>query len=303
MFDTEAALLTNIHRNTIDASPPVSFVEALPATSAPIFQVRFGGTDAGSGIQARDVWVQEDDGPWRVWLSGTTLSSAEFVGSPGKTYRFVSNATDNVGNAEPRRTAADTFTRTIDLDGPVVEPLIPRIVGVVVNGGEAQRSRVTSLQVEFNTVVSIARGAFRLIRHDERVIDVQVSSLRTIDGRSVATLTFTGPLLQAGSLRDGRYALRLRAEGVVSAEGQPLSSVGSAAPNGNLVSTFHRLYGDTNGDARVNRADLRTFRRGFRSNAADSRYVAELDVNSDRLINRKDAHQFLRRLFRRLAFP
>ncbi|WP_169979857.1 RHS repeat-associated core domain-containing protein [Tautonia rosea] len=303
VFDTEAALLTNIHRNTIDASPPVSFVESLPATSTPIFQVRFGGTDAGSGIKARDVWVQEDDGPWRIWLINTTLRSAEFVGNPGKTYRFLSNATDKVGNAEPRRITADTFTRTMAPGLPVVEPLSPTIVRSVVNGGEAQRSRVTRLQVEFNTVVSIAQGAFRLIRHDGRVIAVQVSSLRTVDGRSIATLTFNSPLLQAGSVPDGRYTLKVLAEGVVSHEGQPLSSSGSAVPNGIQVSTFHRLYGDTNGDARVNRADFRTFRNAFRSIAPETRYLVELDVNNDRLINRKDAHQFFRRLFWRRAFP
>jgi RHS repeat-associated protein len=106
---------------TIDAVPPTSSVTALPPTSPTIFTVRWSGTDdpGGSGIAFYDVYVSDNGGPFSAFLTHTTLTSALFPGVNGHTYGFYSIATDNVGNREAPKTAAEAMTTAV-ATGPVI---------------------------------------------------------------------------------------------------------------------------------------------------------------------------------------
>ncbi len=96
---------------TIDSGPPTSSVSPLPATTtSSSFTVNWSGQDdpGGSGIASYDVYVSDDGGPFTLWQSDTTATSATFAGQVGHTYGFYSVATDNVGNVQatpprPRR--------------------------------------------------------------------------------------------------------------------------------------------------------------------------------------------------------
>jgi hypothetical protein len=88
---------------TIDAAPPTSSVDALPAmTLTPTFTVSWSGQDdaGGSGIASYDIYVSIDGGAFQPWLTATTATSAAYPGTIGHSYGFYSVARDNAGNVE-----------------------------------------------------------------------------------------------------------------------------------------------------------------------------------------------------------
>ena len=110
VFDVNAAMETPQTLNTVDVTPPTSSVSPLPATESQTnFNVSWSGQDLlpdssqGAGIASYNVYVSDDDGPFTLWQSATTQTSATFTGLAGNTYSFYSVATDNVGNVQRRR--------------------------------------------------------------------------------------------------------------------------------------------------------------------------------------------------------
>ncbi len=101
VFDTQRAVEHGAVTNTIDAGPPSSSVAALPPEeTSTSFTVTWSGQDVpgGSGIAYFNVYVSDDGGPYSLWQSDTTATSAIFTGTLDDTYSFYSVATDNVGN-------------------------------------------------------------------------------------------------------------------------------------------------------------------------------------------------------------
>jgi RHS repeat-associated protein len=116
LFDQNAPINTQTFSNTIDAGPPTSSVQALPATeTSTSFTVNWSGHDdpGGSGIASFDVYVSDNGGAFTLWQGETTATSATFTGVAGHTYAFYSVATDNVGNVQPTPTAAQATTDVI----------------------------------------------------------------------------------------------------------------------------------------------------------------------------------------------
>lgn len=98
----------------IDRDPPSSAVTALSAvTTDTAFPVRWGGSDARSGLRWYDVEFRDGPrGEWVTWMGETTLTSALFRGEPGHTYYFRCRAMDQVGNWEAYSAGdGDTGTR------------------------------------------------------------------------------------------------------------------------------------------------------------------------------------------------
>lgn len=114
VFDVNAALDTNFWLNTIDNSTPVSRVTTLDASqSSIVFNVKWTGTDTGSGIDTYTIYVSENGGAFTIWRDGTTDAAALFVGQPGKTYSFYSVARDKAGNIESAKTTAEATTTVV----------------------------------------------------------------------------------------------------------------------------------------------------------------------------------------------
>jgi hypothetical protein len=100
-----------------DTNAPVSSVAALPALSFPSFVVNWSGTD-NAGLAAYDIFVSVDDGPFAVWLAGTSLTGAIYEGAPGRRYAFYSVARDATGNREAAPGVPDAFTFTSATNTP-----------------------------------------------------------------------------------------------------------------------------------------------------------------------------------------
>jgi hypothetical protein len=188
-------------------------------------------------------------------------------------------------------TTADRFTYGA-AGGP------PPTVTAVSAGSTAQRSKVTSLQVTFSTIVTLptnAAAAFTLTRIGDGAAVTFSASAATTGGVTVVTLTsFGGTASSGSSLADGRYQLTVVAS-QVTVNGQQLDGNGDGTAGDNYTfadsgttsgNQLYRLYGDANGDRIVNAADLSLFRSAYGS--TDSTF----DVNGDGVINAADLTAF-----------
>ncbi|SFM57058.1 DUF1616 domain-containing protein [Methanolobus profundi] len=120
-FLPESALSPYIEEdNTVEFNLPESNVYPLPISSDEIFTVEWNGTDKGSGIFYYNIQYSTDGTTWNDWFKRTSITSAEFKGTPGVTYYFRSIATDNALNREIIDTVADTKT-SVDISLPTVE--------------------------------------------------------------------------------------------------------------------------------------------------------------------------------------
>jgi hypothetical protein len=97
-----------------------------------------------------------------------------------------------------------------------------------------------------------------------------------VNGATVATLTFPGTA--GGSLGDGDWELHLN-----------VAAIGVAGDRDFLS---HRLFGDTNGDRRVDNADFFLLRAAYGQAAGQPGYRADLDANGDGRVDNLDAFQF-----------
>src|SRR5262245_34974997 len=86
-----------------DRTPPVAGIVTLATRQRDEgFRVAWTAYDQ-SAIRGYDVQVSIGGGRWRGWLTGTTASSAIYLGSNGRTYAFRVRATDVHGNASAWR--------------------------------------------------------------------------------------------------------------------------------------------------------------------------------------------------------
>jgi hypothetical protein len=105
---------------TIDVDAPISSVSPLRLVQTnQDFILCWSGTDLGSGIASFNIYSQTNNGPWGLWVGGTTNTCGPFHGAIGSTYGFFSVARDMVGNVESVRYIADTTT-TISTNSPPV---------------------------------------------------------------------------------------------------------------------------------------------------------------------------------------
>jgi hypothetical protein len=193
----------------------------------------------------------------------TSTSPAYNAGDNGK-----AAATDQRGNS---RSVGQTDIGAFEVQSAA------KVSGVVINGGSAQRSMVTSVKVTFNQHVGFATNApaaFTLTRVGD---NAPVSLAATVDDSgtgTAVTLTFTGGAVDGASLADGRYALHALAAGF-NAEGLDGDGNGTGGDNFTFdqpaqpvtldTTKIFRLFGDADGSGQVTSSDFLAFRLAFLS--------------------------------------
>jgi hypothetical protein len=175
--------------------------------------------------------------------------------------------------------------------------LPPKVRGVVVNDGSAQRSRVTSLTVTFSAVVHLDPGAFELVRREGGVVRLRVAEA-VVGGHTVATITFAGAGIIGGSLADGHYTLIIRGGHIRDDFGQALDGAGTGMEGSERTDKFFRLFGDGNGDGRVDFQDVLALLGTLGKRAGDPGYLAYFDYYGDGRVGLADLLQLLLRLGR-----
>ncbi|HTK78126.1 MAG TPA: dockerin type I domain-containing protein [Gemmataceae bacterium] len=254
-----------------------------------------------------------NSGPFTVTLDGSLAVSVGYAAAVGDAFRIIDNdGTDPVvgtfvGLPEGAVLTANGQDFLISYRGGTgndvtltrTAPLVPKVQSVQVNDGAAQRSRVTSLTVTFNTAVTFAgaaANAFALTRNGDGAVVSFTVTTGWVGGSTVVTLDrFAGPGADAGSLADGAYTMRVRAGQVSTALGQ-LDGDGNGTPGDDFTfgaaQGLIRRYGDASGDGWVDAADMPAFRQTFGSIVTDPVYLPYLDANADGAVNGIDLTRF-----------
>lgn len=113
VFDINAPLPTNTWVNIADAEPPVSSVNALPASidSTDIILTVSGNDDpGGSGIGSYELYASENGGAFIKFGESRWGEGISFTGNPCLPYAFFSIAKDNTGNTEAMKSAVEAQT-------------------------------------------------------------------------------------------------------------------------------------------------------------------------------------------------
>lgn len=140
----------------------------------------------------------------------------------------------------------------------------PTVQGVNIGDGTSQRSQIDKLQVVFTKIVTFAgapSAAFQLVGPNGAVT-VNVDLSLTTPIQTVAKLTFSGANTEFGSVRDGNYTLTILGSQITTG-GVNLDGDGNGSAGGNNTTTFHRLFGDANGDKSIAADDFIAFRLAF----------------------------------------
>ena len=263
------------------------------------------------------------------------LASLAFNGGPTKTHKPIyisptdySPAIDNgimtfavpTGSHDQRG-----YSRLVDVPpfSPITDPLRedigayevqlpPTVSSVEINHGVVQRSRVTSVIVHFDSLVtfpSTAAGAFQLQRQSDGK-NVGLTAVVSDSTSTSVELTFNGALSDYGSLQDGRYTLTALAANITSpdftldgnmdytpGDDYVLASAAAATPFVPPTNIF-RLFGDYDGSGKVDSLDFSVFRSHFMSALPPTPYGDydyASDFNDDSKVDSIDFTAFLNR--------
>ncbi|CAN5487985.1 hypothetical protein BH11PLA2_BH11PLA2_46570 [soil metagenome] len=277
IFDTNAAIATNLHTNTVDVDAPTSSVGPLPSkTSNASIAVTWSGSDIGSGVATYTVFVSIDGAPATPWLTGTALTGATYPGVKGHTYGFSTVATDNVGLVQ----SAASPVQTVQVTSVTVAPsqyAVGRDQGgtgtaILYNADKTVRYSVTPYGASFTGGIRTAAGDFT----GDGIADLVVASgpgragnVRVLDGVTQAQLfdfspfgdAFTrGIVVTVGDITgDGKVELVLTAE---SGGGARVRVFSPTAGGFTQLADFIGIIG---GDGKADTA----FRGGGRAAVAD----------------------------------
>jgi hypothetical protein len=212
------------------------------------------------------------------------------------------------GNADGA--AGGDYVRTFDVGATA-----PTLTAISIGDGTDQRSQVKTLTLTFDRPVTLAAGAASLVRLNSggsgandgslptpatsalaapTTPDGGVTWIYTIATGSPFTQTSGGGGTSTGSLVDGIYTLGVDPT-KVTAGGVAMS----AAP---ASLTFHRLFGDTDGNKSVNNLDFTGFRNTFLRSAGDGGYNPTLDFDNSGTVNNADFGQFRNRFLKVFAY-
>ncbi len=256
VMDTTAPNVVSIIR--VDPSPTnasnvnwtVTFNEPI-VTLAP---ANFSLINSGLGGVPAIVTVSGGGTTWNVNASTGTGN-----GTLGLDLTNSTGATDAAGNVVGTPAVGQVYT---------VYHNAPRVQSVVINSGDAQRSRVTTIDVTFDTLVNFPGApvtAFNLARQLPAGA-VALAAAVTNTTQTKVTLTFVGGTVDNISLADGRYTLTVFNGQVSNVAGQlDGDNNGTPGPDYILVgnpatNNLFRLFGDFDGDGNVAANDFIQFR-------------------------------------------
>jgi hypothetical protein len=170
------------------------------------------------------------------------------------------------------------------------------VTSTTVGDGTAQRSEVRSFTVAFNEPVTLAPGAITLALLNTGGSGANNGSAPTdestgltwssTDGGKTYVVTFSANTDSTGSLKDGIYTLTVLGAKVTDA------ATGLLPMSSDTNVTFHRLFGDINGDMTVNGIDYKAFKSSYLTSTGNSKFNANFDSNGDGTINGIDYKAF-----------
>jgi hypothetical protein len=240
------------------------------------------------------------DGPWTATVDygdGTGVQALAL--SATKTFTLAHNYL-RAGLYQVTVTLRDNFGQSTTSSLLVgANRQLPQAFGslVTINDGAAQRSMVAQLTITFPEEMILQPGALAV--ETAAGVNIPIRTIeRTINGKTVVVIEFTGSLL-GGSLADGNYKVKINGS-KVQTRGGP--AAGTLFNGGAIYTeTFFRFYGDSDGDRDVDTTDLTAFRAALRSMRGTAAYRWYFDYDADCDVDAVDYQQFLLRNTKKLA--
>jgi hypothetical protein len=158
---------------------------------------------------------------------------------------------------------------------------------------------VTEVRVAIDQHVTLpgnAADAFRVVRQGDGAIVSLGAAVDDAGAGTVVTLRFAGADVVGNSLADGSYTLTVAAAQVSGNDGL-LDGDGDGQAGGDFSQGLFRLFGDINGDRRVDVADFGLFSTTFNLSSGQNGFLAGFDFNGDGRIDIADFGQFSIRFF------
>ena len=200
-----------------------------------------------------------------------------------------------------RRLLTETLEsrRLLAADGPTIDQII-------INDGLPQRSSLTSVDVVFDSLVTIDSGAspFQFSRtSDGATADVVSTQVDGTDGRSTVRLEFANsdavvdrPMV-ADTLAVGSYYFVIDSNMIHDGVGQPLDGNSDGHAGDHFVyqgDDLYRMFGDFRGDRQIDLGEFTQFRGRFASSITDAggNYDESFDYNGDGNVNLVEFTQF-----------
>ncbi len=108
VFDINAPIKTPPIFNTVDADPPVSALNVLPANAdTTAFEISWNARDTGAGVRETGLYVSKDGAPFQLHTTLEADTTLLFAAETGSEYEFYTQATDHTGNTEPTKSEAE----------------------------------------------------------------------------------------------------------------------------------------------------------------------------------------------------
>lgn len=268
---------------TVSNAIPTAVMDGAPSgpvTGGSTVTLQLGGTDNDEG---GDSIVQGE-----LSLDGEVVAHAlgQFtlvVPPQGGTHNLSYRVRDDEG------TWSNPVTASIFVEDPI-QPT----ASLEVNGGDGQRSMVTTVTAYFSEDVSasIDDGDLVVLNLDTGETSVGAHSYNSLYN----TATWTFPSGTGSSLSDGNYEVTLNASGISDAAGNLLD------PDGCSMNCF-RFFGDADGDRDVDFLDVLAFRATNLKNSLDPDYDPRFDSDSDGDVDFLDVLAFRANNLQRLEVP
>ncbi|MBX7105932.1 MAG: hypothetical protein K1X57_17750 [Gemmataceae bacterium] len=170
------------------------------------------------------------------------------------------------------------------------KPPVPHAT-LTINEGLPQRSAIHSFTLTFNTLVNIGAGGVTLTGPAGSTTLTPDYSASTLPQTTVK-YTLSGAGVTAGGLIDGQYTITLNSALVVNYDNDGYDGDGNGLPGPNGQFLFHRLYGDYDGNRRVEPNDFLYFRIAFLSTFGSANWNYAFDSDGNGIIDASDLLQF-----------
>lgn len=262
-----------------------------------------------------DAWIDFDGNG--VWESDEQILDSQAVIAGLQTLNLNIPSDAVVGDTYARVRVSSAGGLEVNgeaSDGEVEDYLVtivsgsPSVVDVQVNGGEAQRSMVTELEVTFDREVNASAAAFSIVDRDTLTeVENLVVSSAVVEGVTRATIQFeTGNLVDSRengmhTLADGNYQLMISGSQIVPVGGGAAMSA-DVLFGDQANDSFFRLLGDTDGDRDVDGQDYGRFGLTFLKSDIDAAFNDRLDSDGDGDVDGQDYGRFGLRFLQSLPF-
>ncbi|MFO0936991.1 MAG: SdrD B-like domain-containing protein, partial [Gemmataceae bacterium] len=177
--------------------------------------------------------------------------------------------------------------------GAIPDSVAPELVRTEIQDGQIQRSIVNRMMWAFSEAVNfselIASGnitkAFRLFDvslSSETHVSLTANQFRVSDDKTTLTWSLDGFEGTYKSLENGNYEWRMDPSFIVDKAGNPLPDSTSTRQS------FHRLFGDLNGDRKVTADDQEVIKSIMNTHLGEPGFDPAADLIADRIITEAD---------------